>query len=85
MCAHGILGSAWTSVEIEHKLNISSRKQYVNNLLLLIENTGDKEYLEILTQFGQFPFIYNSMTDTDPNIGYAVNEFLPGRNIAVQF
>lgn len=83
--AHGILGSAWTGAEMEQKLNISSRKQYVDDLLSLIEDTGDREYLEELTQLGRFPFTYNGITDTDPNPGHAVDEFVPGRTVAVQF
>lgn len=48
--AYGILGSAWTGAKIEQKLNISSKKQYVNDLPLEIEYTGNGEYLEELTQ-----------------------------------
>lgn len=50
--AHGILESTWIGAEIEQKLNISIRKRYVNNLLSLIEDNGDREYLEKLTQLG---------------------------------
>ena len=39
---------------MEQKLNMSFRKQYINNLLLLIEDTGNRKYLEKLTQLGQF-------------------------------
>ena len=70
---------------MEQKLNISSRKQYVNNLLSLIENIGNREYLEELTQLSQFLFIYNGITNTNPNPGYAVNKFVPDRTVAMQF
>lgn len=83
LLAHGILGSAWTGAEMEQKLNISSRKQYVNDLLSLIEDMGNREYLEELTQLGRFLFTYNGITDTDPNPDYAVDEFVSGRTVAV--
>lgn len=70
---------------MEQKLNIFSKKQYVNNVLLLIENTGNGKYLEKLTQFGQFSFTYNSIFNTNPNPGHAINEFIPSRNVAMQF
>ena len=63
---------------MEQKLNIFSRNQYVNNLLLLIEDVGDRKYLEELTQLVRFLFTYNGITDTDLNSGHIVNKFASG-------
>lgn len=79
------MGSDWTDADIEEMLSISSKKQYVNVLLLLIENVGNRKYMEELTYFGQFPFIYNGITNTNPNPGHSFDEFVSSQTIAVQF
>lgn len=70
---------------MKQKLNIFSRKQYVDDLSSLIEDTGDGKYLKELTQLGRFSFSYNGMIDIDPNSGHAIDEFVSSQTVPVQF
>lgn len=66
-------------------MSVSSKKQYIDVFLLLIEDAGDGKYMEELTHLSQFLFIYNSMTNTNLNSSYAFNEFVSSQIITMQF
>lgn len=83
--AHGILGSAWTGTNMEKMLTVSSKKKYVDVLLLLIEDVSNREYIEEFTHLGRFLFTYNGLTNTNPNLSHAFDVFVSGQIVTMQF
>lgn len=70
---------------MEKILSISFKKQYVDILLLLIKDVGNRKYIEELTYFSQFIFTYNNITNTNPNSDYVFDKFIFGQTVVIQF
>ena len=82
---YGILGFAWSRLQIEERLSLSYPKKYIYMLLLLIEDANNREHMNWLITIKRFPFMYNGMSDANPPPGHDIDKFVPNQTVAVQF
>lgn len=62
-----------------------SNKQHVNKLFLLIDNNKDKKYLQKLSNFNKFSFIYNSLINIKLISRHKFKDFFLDQIIIVYF
>lgn len=79
-----VVGKDWVRPTDKY-ISISTNKGHVKDLIALMEDDDEKEWMESLCDDRTFPFIYNGIADRNPNPGYDYKEFRAGKQVAVEF
>lgn len=84
LLAQGPLGKDWVKPS-EKFINVSTKESHVKDLIALMDNNEQREWMNKLCDEKKFPFTYNGVDDRNPNPGYDLKEFRHGREVAVEF
>lgn len=81
----GVLGRDWRWDSEDEYMRFGCKKGHVKDLIELMDDEDDQEWMEGLWDREIFPFTYNGIGDANPNPGYDPDEFRNGRSVAVKF
>lgn len=81
----GILGPHWRDESEDKFLRLRCGKSHVKDLIKVMDNEDEREWMESLCDREIFPFIYNGIANANPNPGYDLDEFRTGQYVAVEF